>query len=438
MKNINRFRPRPSHLITYEGHAFLIADLDGFIGEGIEGFYYRQTRFLSKMRLAVGGSKPTIVSANAVDSYSSIAYYLAPSPAGEKAGPQPGGGKGGGEMVRHGIELQVNRMLGGGLHLDVHVTNHALAPANIELSWEFDADFADRAEAEQGERQQNAPVERRWILEGGPGAAHGKLSFNYRHPKLSHATEIRFSGPQDVTEHDGTVCLKLRLQPQQPVSFSIDVVPIFCGEPVALRHGRDAFDDPPIDMPFDGVMKSAGNRQVQHAWDRAVSDLASLALLEGDSDERLTPAAGVPNYLALFGRDVLVTAFQASLFTPAMLRGSLRQIAQWNAEKYDERFDEEPGRVIHQREFGPLSLLEKNPFRHYYGDYSAPGLFLIDMAWDLALTGDKEFFLSMRDKMLATLEWIDRDGDSDADGFYEYETKAGSWGEKNQGWKRFA
>jgi glycogen debranching enzyme len=82
-----------------------------------------------------------------------------------------------------------------------------------------------------------------------------------------------------------------------------------------------------------------------------------------------------------------------------------------------------------------LSLLEKHPFIHYYGDYSASGLFLIDMAWDLALTGDKEFFLSMQDEMLATLEWMDRDGDGDGDGFYEYETKAGCWGEKNQGWK---
>jgi hypothetical protein len=159
MKNLNRFRPRPSHLITYEGHSFLITDLEGFIGSGIEGFYYRQTRFLSKMRLAVGGAEPSIVSANVVDPYSSIAYYIGPSPAGEDAGPQPGGGKGGGEMVRHGIELQVNGFVGGGLHLDVHVTNHALAPTNVEVSWEFDADFADRAEAEQGERQQNAPVE---------------------------------------------------------------------------------------------------------------------------------------------------------------------------------------------------------------------------------------------------------------------------------------
>ena len=436
MKNLNRLRIRPSRLITYEGNAFLITDLEGFIGSGIEGFYYRQTRFLSKMRLAVDGSQPSNVSAHAIDTYSSIAYYVAPSPAGAKAGPQPEGGKGGGEMVRHGIELQVNRFVGGGLHLDVYVTNHALAPANIELSWDFDADFADRAEAEQGERQQNAPVERRWSLEAGPGAAQGKLSFNYRHPKLSHATEIRFSGAQDMTEHEGTVSLNLLLQPHQPASFSVDVVPVFCGERVSLRHGRDAFGDPSIGMRFDGgVQMSAGNQQVQRAWDRAVSDLASLALLEGDGEERLTPAAGVPKYLALFGRDVLVTAFQASLLAPAMLRGSLRQIAQWNASEYDERFDKEPGRVIHQRELGPLSLLEKNPFLHYYGDYSAPGLFLIDMAWDLALTGDKEFFLSMQEKMLATLEWMDRDGDGDGDGFYEYSTKAGSWGEKNQGWK---
>ncbi len=432
MRNLNRFRPRPSRLITYEGHAFLITDLEGFIGSGIEGLYYRQTRFLSKMRLAVEGSEPSIVSANVVDDYSSIAYYVAASPAGAKGGPQPESGQGDGEMVRHGIELQVNGFVGGGLHLDVHVSNHALALTKIAVSWNFDADFADRAEAEQGERQQNAPVERRWNLEAGQGT----LSFIYRHPKLSHGTEIRFSGAQDLTERDGTVSVSLGLQPQQQVSFSIDVVPIFCGEPVALQHARDAFGDPPIDITRDGgVQMSAGNEQVQHAWDRAVSDLACLALLEGDGEERLTPAAGVPNYLALFGRDVLMTGFQAGLVAPAMLRGSLRQIAQWNAKEYDERYDQEPGRVIHQRELGPLSLLEKNPFLHYYGDYSAPGLFLIDMAWDLALTGDKEFFLSMQAKILATLKWMDRDGDGDGDGFYEYETKAGSWGEKNQGWK---
>ncbi len=433
MNNVNRFRPMPSHLITHEGQALLIADLDGLIGGGIAGFYYRQTRFLSRMRFALDGIAPLAVSANPVDSYSSIAYYLAASPAGKEAGPQPdNGGKGGGEMVRHGIEVQINRFVGGALHHDLYVTNHALAPVTVVMCWELDADFADRSEAEGGERQQNAPVERQWRLR----EACGVLAFHYRHPQLRHAAEVCFSGTGDLTEKGGVVYWTLNLLPKQPVSLSLDVVPVFCGEPVALRYGSDAFDVPPIGVTPEADLKmSASNAQVQRAWDRAVSDLTSLALLEGEGDERRTPAAGIPKYVALFGRDVLMTAFQASLPAPAMMRGSLGLIAKWNATKYDERYDEEPGRVIHQHQLSPLALLEKNPFLHYYGDYSAPGLFLIDLAWDLALTGEKQFFLSMRDKALQTLEWMDRDGDRDGDGFYEYATKAGSWGEKNQGWK---
>ena len=146
------------------------------------------------------------------------------------------------------------------------------------------------------------------------------------------------------------------------MSLSLDVVPVFCGEPVTLRYGSDAFDVPPIGVTPEADLKmSAGNAQVQRAWDRAVSDLASLALLEGEGDERRTPAAGIPKYLALFGRDVLMTAFQASFPAPAMMRGSLGLIAKWNATKYDERYDEEPGRVIHQRQLEPVGAPRKEP-----------------------------------------------------------------------------
>jgi glycogen debranching enzyme len=294
----------------------------------------------------------------------------------------------------------------------------------VVLCWELDADFADRSEAEAGERQQQAPVERQWRAEPGGGV----LVLHYRHPQLNHAVEIRLSGVHGLVEKDGGVSCRLTLPPQQPAGLAIEVVPIFCGHRVALPQGGDTGGD-------EGVRLTTSTGLVQRAWDRAVSDLAALALLDGDGDEQRTPAGGVPNYVALFGRDTLMTGFQTSLLAPARLRGTLSLIAKWNADKYDERFDEEPGRVIHQRQLGPLSLLEKNPFLHYYGDYSAPGLFLIDLVWHLAVTGDKDFFLSMREKMLATLEWMDRDGDGDRDGFYEYATKAGAWGEKNQGWK---
>jgi glycogen debranching enzyme len=431
MNNLNRLRPRPSHLILHHGQGFAISDLAGLFGTGGEGFYYRQTRFLSKMRFTIAGKEPQNVCAVAVNSRSSIAYYVAPTPAGRQADPQPDREGSEGEVVKKGIVIQINRSLSETLTHDIYVTNHALAPTSIVLRWELEADFADRSEAKQGERQQDAPVERSWEL-CGDGAV---LELRYCHPQLWHATAIRFSGAGGLIEDNGTVSCLLQLSPQQPVSFHIEIVPIFCGKPVARGREIDNCDVLIRDALTDSLRLNATNAVVQRAWDRAVSDLASLALCEGEGDERLTPAGGIPEYVALFGRDSLMTAFQASFLAPAMFRGTLNLIAEWNADKYDERFDEEPGRVIHQHQMSPLALLQKNPFLHYYGDYSAPGLFLIDMAWHLALTGDKEFFLSKRDKMLATLEWMDRDGDRDHDGFYEYATRAGSWGEKNQGWK---
>ncbi len=431
MIDLNRLRPRSSDLILHRGQAFVVGNLAGLIHDGMDGFYFRQTRFLSKMRFMVDGDASQSVCAVAVTNHSSTAYYLAPSPAGDRAGPRPEQPGNGGEIVHHGIEIQINRVLGDALRHDIFVTNHALVPATVLLSWEIDGDFADRSEAEQGgRRQQQAPVEREWRLTKG-GAV---LLLRYQHPELRHATEVRFSGSVGLIEEDGEVMSLLHLAPQRPGCMGIEVIPIFCGQPVVGGSSKLS-PDPDRAASADYPRLTAQSGIVQRAWDRAVSDLVSLALLEGLGDERRMPAAGVPNYVALFGRDTLITAFQSGLLAPAMLRGTLSLIAKWNANKYDERFDEEPGRVIHQHQLSPLALLEKNPFLHYYGDYSAPGLFLIDMAWHLAVTGDCDFFLSMRDKILATLEWMDRDADRDHDGLYEYSTRAGSWGEKNQGWK---
>jgi glycogen debranching enzyme len=160
-----------------------------------------------------------------------------------------------------------------------------------------------------------------------------------------------------------------------------------------------------------------------------------LSLLDGEGDRIYTPAAGIPLYQALFGRDSLTAAWQASLLDHFQLKGTLETIADHLGTRHDDRFDEQPGRVIHQHQLSPLSLLGQNPYAHYYGDYAGPGMFLITIAWYLALTGDRDFVRGLRPQIDAVLEWMDRDGDRDGDGFYEYDTRAGDWGTKNQGWK---
>jgi len=436
--DVNLFWLRPGEYSAHRGHAVLITDTQGRVRSGTEGFFFRGTRFLSRLVMKVNDQEPHFVSANPVEPHFMISYHLAPSPAGAGAGPPGAKEKSGGEMAEKGIEIHVNRFVGGGLHMDVHVTNHGLAETAVPLAWELAADYADQEETQKGERQQKAPVELEWTKQ----SHGGELVFHYRHPELPHGTVVRLTGPADFIEGVGGVACSLHLAPRQTITIGIDVAPVFRGERTdpfygldgAVRHGCPA-DQVREEWNEGCAGLRAANPTVQTAWDRAAADLGSLHLLEGEGPERFTPAAGIPNYTGLFGRDTLVAAWQSALLNPATLRGALRLVGKWNATEYDDRYDAQPGKVLHQRQLSPLALLGQNPFLHYYGDYSAPGLFLLGLATDLAHSGDAAFFRSMRDKALATLEWMDRDGDSDHDGFYEYQTRAGKLGTKNQGWK---
>jgi glycogen debranching enzyme len=238
------------------------------------------------------------------------------------------------------------------------------------------------------------------------------------------------------------VVYQLDLAPRRPLELCLEVSPIFKGERVDPSYGCRAFasHDTAGDRVRDRWLRGATrlitpNHRVAAAWDRAIADLGALALQDGEGARALTPAAGIPIYQALFGRDTLTAAWQAAAANPLMLRGTLETIAAWLGKRYDDRYDEQPGRVIHQHQLSPLSLLGRNPFLHYYGDYAGPGMFLVGLAWYFWQTGDRDFVRSLRGPALRCLAWMDRDGDRDGDGFYEYATKAGKQGTKNQGWK---
>ena len=176
----------------------LVTNIDGHIdANGIEGFFLHQTRFLSRFRAKIEGSDPKFVSGNAVEHHSITAYYLAPTPVGAAAGPKRDAeGDATGEVVQKGIELQVNAFTGGGLHVDLIVTNHAMREADVTLTLHLDADFADFNECLAGKRQQTAIVERAFAA--APGG--GTLDLTYLHPKLDLASRIVLEGADEVID----------------------------------------------------------------------------------------------------------------------------------------------------------------------------------------------------------------------------------------------
>jgi glycogen debranching enzyme len=220
------------------------------------------------------------------------------------------------------------------------------------------------------------------------------------------------------------------------------VAPIVDGEVLQPVYGCDAFGSLADTLDRHKRAWAVGvtqletdNSTVQRAWDRAVLDLASLALGQGDAPaEFLVPAAGVPLYGALFGRDTATTAGQALLWSPDLAEGTLRLLARYIGTRDDDFHDEQPGRVPQQVRDDPLALLGLTPWTRDYGDYAAPCAYLVLLGAFHLVTGRTETTRELLDPARRVLDWLQTRADLDGDGFLEYQTRSSS-GQKHQGWK---
>jgi glycogen debranching enzyme len=168
---------------------------------------------------------------------------------------------------------------------------------------------------------------------------------------------------------------------------------------------------------------------------QAMHDLGSFALLEGESSGWLAPAAGMPLYPALFGRDSLTACWQAAVLDRgAMLEATLSRLQRLQGTRFEPERDEQPGRIVQQVRQGPLARLGKNPFSRYYGDFASPFMFVISLAQLYAWTGEKKKITPFWDSARWVLDWAREYGDRDGDGYLEYLTLSNQ-GPIHQGWK---
>jgi glycogen debranching enzyme len=170
---------------------------------------------------------------------------------------------------------------------------------------------------------------------------------------------------------------------------------------------------------------------------RSVRDLAALRIagrLPGMDQELGLPAAGLPWFMTLFGRDTLVTAMMSMWVGPELAKGGLTALALLQGTKVDDFRDEEPGKIAHEYRAGELTQLGLKPHNPYYGNTDATQLWLILLSAYWRWTGDDEFAAGMQGHVTRALEWIDTYGDADGDGFVEYQTRSPQ-GLGNQCWK---
>ena len=214
----------------------------------------------------------------------------------------------------------------------------------------------------------------------------------------------------------------------------------------SVTAGHAEGDDAPRSIAAPTVAEAEyGTWQDRCAKIRSDGELLDLAIRRSIADLRLLRndgpmrgehyvAAGVPWFTTLFGRDSIITSLQVLPFMPDIARETLRVLADWQATEDDPERDMEPGKILHELRVGELARTGELPHRPYYGSIDATPLWLILLDETYRWTGDLEMVRSLWPNALAALDWIDRYGDRDGDGFVEYERRTPA-GLLNQGWK---
>jgi glycogen debranching enzyme len=414
-------RARPQSLFSYSGRSLLVTDVHGAVtGRHSEGFWFENTRVLSRFELRSDGQPLEAFSAAPVDRRAHLSYFRLPP------GPQ---------VPKQGVYLEVAHFLDEGLRTRLRLLNHSIQPVHVELVLHLDADFADTQEADSGQRQQQAAVD--WEPLGDRRTAW----LRYRHPDLDRAVQIELeAGPdQAAFGHDRHLVLPVSAEPQSNVEVMLTAQPVFDDQP---RRVPPALFTPDRDTSPTGRMRdelrdqaprlTSTNVTVAGAWRTAVDDLSTFPLATQNGPT--TPAAGYPLYQYLFGRDSLTTAWQAAMAMPSMLRDVLLENAAWQAREIDDLHDAEPGKMLHQARTGPVSALGIDAMAGYYGDYATPVDFLVFLGQYLAWTGDTQTVRQLLPAAKRALTWLERYGDADGDCFLEYDTKSPK-GVPHQGWK---
>jgi glycogen debranching enzyme len=342
------------------------------------------------------------------------------------------------------------RFVGGGLREQIVVASTATRPLRFQLRLSTGTDFADLFEVKSSVRDRSPRITRAHE----PSAQ--KLAFGYEHDDFRVRTTVRETesailtgapprfervGPAPPAKVDGDDFVwDLELQPRQAwtavfrVSVGVDDRVL---EPSHEDFGEEQeHEEGALTRWLAAVPQfRSDNELLQNVFQKSVLDLAALRVTGRFRDhDYVLPAAGLPWFMTLFGRDTIITALEALWVGPELARGALWLLAALQGTELNGFRDEEPGKILHEIRQGELTMLGEMPYSPYYGTIDATPLWIILLSEYWRFSGDDEFIRSLWANAVAAVRWMDEHGDRDGDGYVEYQTRSPE-GLGNQCWK---
>jgi glycogen debranching enzyme len=416
----------PPIITINSGNTFLVSELDGSIGDtSDQGLYSRDTRYLSFHQLYINGERWTLLNSGAMAYYASRAYLVNPKVATEL-----------GEIAQGSVGLVLSRMIAHGLHEDLDIQNYGSAHVHFNLEILIRSDFADIFEVRAKRLIRRGHIETEWNDKD----QQLTTSYSNRDFRRSLVVSVESSSSKAVYGN-GRISFEVDLQPGAAwhACCKHDLA-----EPERLRRapeecahafGRSKANQNLAAWEQVTTQVTTSNEDVYRLYRQSVEDMAALRLPLGDSiPQELLAAAGVPWFVTVFGRDSLIVSLQNMMVYPEFARGTLQSLSDLQATELDEHRDAEPGKIPHELRYGELAHFKQIPHTPYFGTADATILYIIALHEAWKWMGDDSLLSAYQQVVLKCMDWIDRYGDRDGDGFQEYQTRS-QQGYENMGWK---
>lgn len=420
----------PSTLTINHDRQFLISQPDATMAAVDDvGFFARDTRFVSGYSLTINGRRPQLIDAITVDHFAARHEFMTPElPLGPTVGrPEDG------VLPERSIGFRLERTILEGIHEDYDLVSYARQPIRIVIEVGIESDFADIFDVRARRLVRRGDLQSTWR----PRAGVLRVRYHNRSFKRGLVIKVDRAGSRPEFAN-GRIVFAADLQPRVPWHTCLLWLPVMEERPARVLpcHASVLEGGPPAARRLPPVeLTTPAHATLPAIWRQAVSDMEALRMEDATVRRNVfVPAAGIPWFVSLFGRDSLVVSIESISGFPEFALGALHALAQVQATSDDPIQDKEPGKIPHEIRSGELASLGLLPFAPYYGTHDATPLYLIVLSYAYQWSGDVSLLRRYRKNADAALAWLEQYGDRDGDGFQEY-LRRSPQGIFNQGWK---
>jgi glycogen debranching enzyme len=406
-----------------EGNTFVVSDGCGDIEASLTdptGLFSFDTRFLSRWVLTVDGQRLTALSTDDLQ-YFETRFFLVPGT--------------GTVYVDSQLSVIRQREVANGFREELRILNHENDPVHLTVRIEAGSDFADLFEVKDALAKKGQYTTR---------VADGSLVLKYQRETYARETWISSTAPADIDSESLSFAITVPGHGEWTTELNV----------VASEGLADEDPDQPVGIRGQGqrhvrrdmargLEKWLGRaprlecdwRPLEQIYHRCLTDLAALRFSTLTMPGHAMPAAGLPWFMTIFGRDSIFTSLQALPFTSELAATTLHVLAERQGTRIDDFRDEDPGRIPHEMRYGEMTAFEERPHSPYYGCADATALFVVLLDEYERWTGDTKLVRSLERAARAALAWIDDYADLQGNGYVSYQRRNVETGLENQCWK---